>query len=156
MTDKELKRLNRKELVEIIYQLQIEQQQAQQKIASLEQELADRSIRLENAGSIADAALGINHIFESAQTAADEYYQSVQAASAEMEDRIAETDKICEEKLWNADKKAVQILEDAEDEARNIVNRAEKESREKWNEFRKRVDDLLAAQEELRDFLGKG
>ena len=73
MTDKEFKRLSRSQLIDIIYrfQLQVDELTAQNK--ELEKALADKRLRLEEAGNLAQAALVINNCFESAQNAADQY-----------------------------------------------------------------------------------
>ena len=39
----------------------------------------DRTLRLEQVGSIAEAALSLNRVFEAAQAAADQYLESVKA-----------------------------------------------------------------------------
>ena len=59
MISKELKKLNRRELVDVIYQLKKNEEQMQEQIASLEAELQDRRIHLSVAGSIAEAYYGI-------------------------------------------------------------------------------------------------
>ena len=56
MINKELKKLNRRELVDVIYQLKKNEEQLQELIAALEAELEERRIHLSKAGSIADAA----------------------------------------------------------------------------------------------------
>ena len=73
MISKELKKLNRRELVDVIYQLKKNEEQMQGQIASLEAELQDRRIHLSVAGSIAEAATDITGIFSVAQSAADLY-----------------------------------------------------------------------------------
>ena len=45
----------------------------------LHRQLADRTLRLEQVGSIAEAALSLNRVFEAAQAAADQYLESVKA-----------------------------------------------------------------------------
>ena len=45
----------------------------------LRRQLADRTLRLEQVGSIAEAALSLNRVFEAAQAAADQYLESVKA-----------------------------------------------------------------------------
>ncbi len=79
--DKALRRLGRKELLEIIYTLKQQQEELQAQLDEANRQLADRTIRLENAGSIAQAALAINNVMEAAQAAADSYLASVQAAA---------------------------------------------------------------------------
>ena len=70
MTDKELRRLGRPELIEIIYQLEKSQEESRQEIARLQARLQDRTLRLSEAGSIAQAALQVNGVMEAAQAAA--------------------------------------------------------------------------------------
>lgn len=85
MAEKELKHLGRKELIEIIYELQKREIQFQNTIDRLSEKLADREIREKEAGSIAEAALALNGVFEAAQAAADQYLISVRAAEKEVD-----------------------------------------------------------------------
>lgn len=50
MTDKEFRRLSREELVEIIYELQRSEAALREENDRLKEKLADRSLKLENAG----------------------------------------------------------------------------------------------------------
>ena len=79
VTDRELRRLGRGDLIEILYQYQRREQQLEEQNAELRRRLEERSIRIEQAGSIAEAALSLNRVFESAQAAADQYLEEVQA-----------------------------------------------------------------------------
>ncbi|MEE0840993.1 MAG: hypothetical protein U0L72_10710, partial [Acutalibacteraceae bacterium] len=67
MTDKEFKKLSRAQLIDIIYQLQLQIEKLNEQNQELECKLADKRFRLSNAGNIADAALEINNCFRSAQ-----------------------------------------------------------------------------------------
>jgi len=106
MTDKEVKRLSRSQLIEIIYQLQIREEELTDKNRHLEEELCSKRIRMENAGNIAEAALELNDIFQSAQNAAEQYLSEIQI--------IRET----------AEKERQHIILAAEEEARQIVQKA--------------------------------
>ena len=77
MTDQELRRLSRADLIDIIYTLQQQKEQAEQQLAQAQAQLQDRQLRLANAGSIAEAALSLNGVFDAAQAAADQYLQAV-------------------------------------------------------------------------------
>lgn len=59
MISKDLKKLSRRELMDIIYQMKKNEQQLQEEIASLQEALQDKRIRLSTAGSIAEAAASI-------------------------------------------------------------------------------------------------
>ena len=78
MDDKEFRKLRREDLIEIIYQYQRRDQKLTQENEMLRRQLEDRRIRLQKAGSIADAALALSGVFEAAQKAADLYLKSLQ------------------------------------------------------------------------------
>ncbi|MBR4016779.1 MAG: hypothetical protein IKK11_03090 [Oscillospiraceae bacterium] len=85
MTDKEFKRLSRAQLIDIIYQFQLQVDELTEQNRELERELADKRLRLSNAGNIADAALEINGCFRSAQNAAEQYLNEIKAIRDETE-----------------------------------------------------------------------
>ncbi|MDO4308177.1 MAG: DNA repair protein [Eubacteriales bacterium] len=76
-----LKRLSRQELLEMLIDEEKRIQQLEAELAAAKAELADRRIRIENSGSIAEAALKLNGIFEAAQAAADQYLENVKRAN---------------------------------------------------------------------------
>ena len=53
MTDQELRRLTREDLLDIIYELQQKTQRLEQENETIRKQLSDRTVKLENAGSIA-------------------------------------------------------------------------------------------------------
>ena len=77
MTDRQLQKLSRKELLEMLVRQGRELRMVQEKYEKAQQELDDRTIRLEEAGSIAEAALRLNGVFEAAQAACAQYTESV-------------------------------------------------------------------------------
>lgn len=78
MTDKELRRLSRSELLEMLIRQTQENEKLSQELQQCRAELDERRITAEKAGSIAQAALKLNGVFEAAQAAADQYVASVQ------------------------------------------------------------------------------
>ena len=85
MTDKEFKRLSRAQLIDIIYKLQLELDKVNEEKQELESKLADKRLRLQSAGNIAEAALEINDCFRSAQNAAEQYLNEIKAIREETE-----------------------------------------------------------------------
>ena len=83
MTDKEFKRLSRAQLIDIIYKLQLELDKVNEEKQELESKLADKRLRLQSAGNIAEAALEINDCFRSAQNAAEQYLNEIKAIREE-------------------------------------------------------------------------
>ena len=85
MTDKELRRLSRSELLELLISQMEENEQLKMELEKAQQELKDKRIILKKAGSIAEAAVGLNKIFEAADEAAKQYLESVRQMAAEGE-----------------------------------------------------------------------
>ena len=85
MTDKEFKRLSRAQLIDVIYQLQLQIEKLNDQKKVLEEELADKRLRLSNAGNIAEAALEMNNCFRDAQNAAEQYLNEIKAIREEAE-----------------------------------------------------------------------
>lgn len=77
MTDKELHRLKRSELLEILVEMSEENDRLKEENESLKNQLCDKNIQIENSGSIAEAALKLSGIFEAAQKAADCYLENI-------------------------------------------------------------------------------
>ena len=80
MTDKELKKLRRVELLELLVEQTAEMEELRGQLRQAQQELKNREILLQQAGSIAEAALALNQVFEAADRAARDYVNSVKAA----------------------------------------------------------------------------
>ena len=77
MTDRELRRLSRAELLELLLAQSREIDRLKAKVEELSGQLEDKEIIMRESGSIAEAALRLNHIFEDAQKAVDQYVYSM-------------------------------------------------------------------------------
>ena len=81
MNEKELRKLNRKQLLELLL-LQIQRaDELEKRLADAEEKLHNRNLTQLKAGSIAEASLQLSGIFEAAQEAADLYLENVQKQS---------------------------------------------------------------------------
>ena len=70
MTDNELRRMSRAGLLEILLAQSREIERLKDEVAALNERLEDRDILMSRSGSLAEASLQINHVFEAAQRAA--------------------------------------------------------------------------------------
>ena len=77
MTEKELLKLKKPELLEIMLAQSKEIDSLREQLADARAKLADREIAISESGSIAEASLRINKVFEEAQRAADQYLENV-------------------------------------------------------------------------------
>ena len=131
MASKELKRMSRRELMDIIYQMKKDEQQMHDEIASLQEALQDKRIRLSIAGSVADAAVSITNVFSVAQMTADLYLQEISCMKEE-------TEKECAEKIEQANQTVAKILSDGEQRYAEIEARCEAEYK-KWQQLHEAV-----------------
>ena len=107
MVSKELKNLSRRELMDIIYQMKKNEQELQQEIASLQEALQEKRIRISEAGSIAEAAASITNVFSAAQMTADMYLREISCMKEE-------TEKACADMIEEARKTAEKMIADGE------------------------------------------
>ncbi len=77
MTEKELKRLSRVELLEMLLAQTKENQKLKKQLQEAQEALSDREIAIEKAGTMAEAALLLNGVFEAADQAARQYLENI-------------------------------------------------------------------------------
>lgn len=86
MTDKELRRLSRAELLEMLLAQTEENRQLRERLRETEKALADRRITLEQAGTMAEAALKLNGVFDAVDRAVQQYLENVRRTARERRD----------------------------------------------------------------------
>ena len=99
MTGKDAKKLKRAELLELLIEQTEENQRLTSAIKRLEEQLAQRILLVEEAGSIAEAALGLSKVFEQAQDAADRYLVSVRQKEQDAQKLLGQTEQSCQQQL---------------------------------------------------------
>lgn len=105
MTNKELRKLKRTELIELLLLQSRELDKQRARRWELEKQLENRRLKLTEAGSIAEAAMEIHHVFSAAQSAADQYLENVRSLQETVEkqcrEREAATRRQCAGMLGN-------------------------------------------------------
>jgi len=91
MTDKELRKLSRSDLMQMILDLSRENHSLRERLESAEAILESREIQILEAGSIAEAALKLNGVFEAADAACKQYIENIQRLSREKGREYEET-----------------------------------------------------------------
>ena len=100
MTEKELRKLGRAELLELLLEQAREFEALEQRLNAAEAALQSRQLQLETCGSIAEASLKLNGVFEAAQKAADKGQEQYQQ----------NVERLCQEKISAAESQAQEIL----------------------------------------------
>lgn len=133
MNAKELKRLRRSDLLEMLLKLRKENNQLRQELEQLQEKLESRELAVQEAGTLADAAAKVSGIFEAAQTACDLYSQNMQKRWEEQQElclKLERSTKMkCDQMLLDAAMKADAIRNAPKASASN--QRAKKSNRRK-------------------------
>ncbi len=137
MTDKELKRMNRQELLEMLVEQAEENKALRQQLQAAQSQLEDRRILLEKAGSISEAALQLNGVFEAAQAAAQQYLDNVRLLTADQ-------DAICRRMEAEARAKAEAIMAEADAYSRKTHDAADRYWRQVTANVRKLIEEESA------------
>lgn len=115
---KELKKMSRRELLELLINQEKENEQLKAELRATKDKLADRSMKINRAGTLAEAALTLNGVFEAADAAVKQYLDNAIQGNGDVQ---ADCDKIIAE----ANERAARIIEEAETESRNKRNAAD-------------------------------
>lgn len=77
MTDKELRRMSRSELLEMLVEQMEENERLREKLNAVQAELDHTQFAVKRVGTLAEAAMEMNGVFEAADKAAREYLEHV-------------------------------------------------------------------------------
>lgn len=135
MTEKDLRKLNRTDLLELLLQQSYEMELLREELEAAKSQLSNRTIVMEQAGSIAEAALQLNGIFAAAENACAQYMDSIKNLSGRQEE-------VCQKMVEETRQKCDKMLADAK-----------YQSDVYWEAVNKKVDQLLDSHRGLRDLL---
>ena len=106
MTEKELKKLNRYQLLELLIVQTERADKLQSKLEKVKKQHSEQDLQMTTLGSIAEASLQVSGVFQAAQKAADVYIDAAKKTAEEIEKA--------------AHKKAAEILIQAQAQANRI------------------------------------
>ena len=142
MTDRDLIKMTRKELLELLIAVEKENNELRERLDQLEEELQTRDIQREKAGTMAEAALALNGLFESTDKAAAEYLENIKRCSEEQQNKY---DSI----VGVAEQKAKAILDEAESERQRKIDEADAY----WNKLSSRLEAFYNEHAGMREML---
>ena len=161
MKPKLLRRLDREELLRLLIKCVSEKEILQNQLAEKDNEILALQNQIENhlpsAGSLASEALNLNHVFENAQSAADQYLDEIEQMKSKCEQSCAE--------LWTrANNEASALIEEAKRQADELKEKtkeqceqlqliAERDSKQNWNELNAKLEQLSECCNDLRSKL---
>ena len=123
-----LQKKSRAELLELLFEQGKQKEALQAELNAANEKLRDRTLRQNQAGTMAQAALALNGVYEAADAAAAQYVENLRRASIEafpdtlLADARAQADRI----LADARAEAAAIVAEAHARARALENKSAK------------------------------
>ena len=137
--------MNRNELIEILIEqveenelLQKQLQEKKEQIRQLTDKLEERKLDLEEAGSLAEAALKMNQVFEAADKAANQYIETMRIRSRKQEE-------YCRKLEEDAKNRVHQMLVHAKEKCDTMLTIA---AREAENSLKSQLEQMKPDMEE--------
>ena len=181
MTQYEMKKLSRKELLQLAAEESAQIRILQEHLEIAGNELHKREININEAGSIAEASMKLSNVFEAAQEACRLYTDNIQRLSERQESICAEIEKETKEKAaayeaevisrcerlekdtkeacekMDMDTKAAceKLEKDTKTSCEKMVETAKAEAKAYWDELSQKLEDFYQAHAGLQAFLDK-
>ena len=126
MTERELRRLSRTDLLELLLAQRRENEQLRCILDQTQAQLADRTIQIDKAGSIAEASLQLSGIFNAAQDSCQYYLDNIRLLS-ERQSQVCqqmekETKEKCDRMVAEAELKSQQCWENCSVKIKQLVD----------------------------------
>lgn len=126
MTERELRRLSRADLLELLLAQRRENEQLRCVLDQTQAQLADRTIKIDKAGSLAEASLQLGGVFTAAQDSCQYYIDNIKMLS-ERQNQICqqmeqETKEKCDSMVEEAELKSQQCWENCSAKIRQLVD----------------------------------
>ncbi len=153
MTDNELRKLGRKELLEIMLKQSTEIEELNTKLQAAEAALNDRQIKIDNAGSIAAASLQLNGVFEAAEAACRQYIENIENLNTRQQEVCAKMEEESRNKAFaiiDAAQKQQAALElKTKTQCDEMIAKAKAESQAYWDEVSGKLQAFVSEHEAL-------
>ena len=141
MTGNELRKLNRKLLLELLLRQTERADKLQKQLEEAEKALRNKVLAETEAGSIAEASLKLNGVFEAAQAAADQYLENVRTLTQRQT-------AVCQQLEAESRHKADAMIAEAQQRCAAI----EQESEKKLRDLRQKLQLLYKQKQTLDAF----
>ena len=132
MTDRQLRKASRLDLLRMLLEEKKNSEALRDQIQNMQLQLDDRQIHMDQAGSLADAALKLSGIFDAAESACQYYTENIRKLSGRQEE-------ICRKMEQETREKCDRMLE----QARQM-------SRVYWDEYKEKCSRYMKSMEEAQ------
>ena len=132
MTDRQLRRASRADLLKLLLEQRKESEALRQQISQMEEQLQRRQIAIDQSGTLAEAALKLSGIFDAAETACQYYTENIRALSGRQEE-------IC-----------CAMEQETREKCERMMEQAKQMSRVYWDEYTEKCNRYMKNMENAR------
>ena len=136
MTDRQLRKASRSDLLKLLLEEKKVNEALRDRIQQMQLRLDNRQLHMNQAGSLAEAALKLSGIFDAAESACQYYTENIRALSGRQEE-------ICRKMEQETREKCDRMLE-----------QAKQMSRVYWDEYTEKCSRYMKTMEEAQRFTG--
>ena len=155
MTEKELKKLNRHDLLVLLAEQTARANSLEEKLRLAEAKLNERHFALEECGSMAEASLKLNDVFKAADAAVAQYVENIQHLHDQQNAIFQEAERSSrkqeEEIIRRAEEKAARIVKNAQEMADQEIAKMDAH----WEEIQLRLRNMDKDYSWLRSIFNK-
>lgn len=144
MTDKYLKKLRRRELLELLLDSEEENRALATELQRTREQLEKREILIRESGSLAEASLKLSGIFAAADAAVRQYQDNIRQCNQHQQ-------QIYDQIIAEAKQKASRIVWEAEQERKARIRDADLY----WEDLREKLEEYSQAQKGVRELLSR-
>ena len=157
MTEYDLKKLSRADLLEMLIDQGEELQAVKEQLKATEEKLQQKELAIDEAGSIAEASLKLNGVFDAAQAACEQYMDNIKLLS-ERQQQICEqleqeSREEAEMRIATAKKNCEAMENEMKIQCAEMLEKAKAESQAYWDEVSQRLEAFFNEHNGLRELL---
>lgn len=146
MTERELRKLSRTDLLELLLAQRRENEQLRCILDQTQAQLADRTIKIDKAGSIADASLQLSGIFNAAQDSCKYYMDNIKLLSERQS-------ALCQQMEQETTERCRKMEQETKVKCDQMVTEAELKSQQCWDNCSVKVKQLVSSFEGLQQVI---
>ena len=157
MTEKEIRRLSRADLLEMLIEQSVELETLREKCAQAEQKLEKRELNMAKVGTLAEACLRFNGVFDAADAAAQEYMEAVRVRMETQrmicDELERESQELAEKMEQETIRRCSRLEEETKIQCAEMLKKAKAESEAYWDQISAKLDAYYEQHVGLREML---
>ena len=155
MTDRDLKKLKRQDLLKMLLDTEEENRQLREDLDKARQQLDSRRIAISESGNLAEAALRLSGVFEDAQHAAEIYVHNIEQACREQEQKARETEEETRGQIARTEEKCGRMEQECRARCESMIAEASRRAAQYEENVRLWIREYLKKHPELLDAFDK-